>query len=70
MRGYDGAEVFELVDTYLLFLISEKYSKKDFKLFCYEGLELTKKVDQKQKKKIKINIQKIFKEIKLDSNAT
>ena len=50
VRGYDSAEVFELVDTYLLFLISEKYSKKDLKLFCYEGLGLIKKVDQKQKK--------------------
>ena len=33
MGAYDDAEVYELVGTYMLFLISEKYNKKDFGLY-------------------------------------
>ena len=38
MGAYDGAEVCELVGTYMLFLISEKYNKKDFGLYRDDGL--------------------------------
>ena len=36
MGAYDGAEICELVGTYMLSPISEKYFKKDFGLYCDE----------------------------------
>ena len=38
MGVYDGAEVCELVGTYMLSLISEKYNKKDFGHYRDDGL--------------------------------
>ena len=46
MRAYDGGEVCELVGTYMLSLISEKYNKNDWGLNRDRGL----KVDRKQEK--------------------
>ena len=66
MGAYDGAEVYELVGTYILFLISEKYNKKDFGLYHDDGLGLAENKSGPEKEKIKKNIQKIFKENKLD----
>ena len=66
MGAYDGAEVCQLVGTYMLSLISEKYNKKDFGLYCDDGLEVIKKKSGPEREKIKKNIQKIFKENKLD----
>ena len=37
-----GVEVFELVGKYLLFLISEKYNKEDFRLYIEDGLGMVK----------------------------
>ena len=42
MGAYDGAEVYELVGTYTLSLISQKYNKKDFILYCDDGLRMVK----------------------------
>ena len=66
MGAYDGAEVCELVRTYMLSLISEKYNKKDFGLYRDDGLGVVKNKSGPETEKIKKNIQKIFKENKLD----
>ena len=42
MGAYDGAEVCELVGTYVLYLISEKYNKKDFRLHRDDRLGVVK----------------------------
>ena len=39
MGVYDNEEVCELVGTYMFFLISEKYYKKDFAICREKGLE-------------------------------
>ena len=66
MGAYDGAEVYELVGTYMLFLILEKYDKKGFGLYRNDGLGEEKNKSGLETEKIKKNIQKIFKENKLD----
>ena len=66
MGAYDGAEVCELVGTYMLFLISEKYNKKYFGLYRDDGLGVVKSKSEPETKKIKKNITKIFKENKSD----
>ena len=66
MGAYDGAEVCELVGTYMFSLISEKYNKKDFGLYRDDGLGVVKSKSGPETEKIKKNIQKIFKENKLD----
>ena len=57
MGAYDGAEVCELVGTYMLSLISEKHHKQDFGFYRDDGLGVLKK---------KSGPEKIFKENKLD----
>ena len=42
MGAYDGTEVCELVGTYMLSVISKKYNKKDFRLYCDGGLGVVK----------------------------
>ena len=42
MGAYDGAEVCELVGTYLLSLIAEKYNKADIGLYRDDGLAIFK----------------------------
>ena len=64
--AYDVEEVCEIVGTYVLSLISEKYNKKDFGLYRDDGLEAAKNKSGPITEKIKKNIQKIFKENKLD----
>ena len=34
MGVYDNAKVCELLGTYMLSVISEKFSKEDFRLYC------------------------------------
>ena len=66
MGAYDGQEVCELVGTYMLSLISEKYNEKDFGPYCDDRLGVVKNKSGSEREKIKKNIQKIFKENKLD----
>ena len=66
MGAYDGAEIWELVGTYMLFLISEMYNKKDFRLYRDDGLRVVKNRSGPETEKIKKNIQKIFRESKLE----
>ena len=64
--AYDGAEIYKLVGKkYMLFLTSEKYDK-DFGLYRDDGLGVVKNKSEPETEKIKKNIQKIFKENKLD----
>ena len=63
---YDGAEVCELVGTYMLSLISKKHNKKYFGLYLDDGLGVVKNKSGPEAEKIKKNIQKISKENKLD----
>ena len=62
MGAYDGAEVCELVGTYMLSIISDKYNKKDFGLYRDDGLGVVKNKSGPEAEKIKKNIQKIFKD--------
>ena len=48
----------------MLFLISEKYNKKNFRLYRDDGLRVVKHKSGPKTEKIKKNIQKIFKENK------
>ena len=66
MGAYDGAEIWELVGTYMLFLISEMYNKKDFRFYRDDGLRVVKNRSGPETEKIKKNIQKIFRESKLE----
>ena len=63
---YDGAEVCELVDTYILNVLSKKYNKNDFGLDRDDGLAVLKKKSGPQSEQLKKNIQKIFKDHGLD----
>ena len=53
MGTYGGAKVCELVGIYMLFLISEKYNKKDFGLYCDDGLGVVKNKSGTKAEKIK-----------------
>ena len=64
--GADGAEVCELVGTYMLNLLSKKYNKNDFGLYRDDGLVALKNKSGPQSEQVKKNIQKIFKEHGLD----
>ena len=66
MGAYDGAEVCELVGTYMLSLISEKYNREEVRLSRDDRLGVVKNKSGPETEKIKKNIQKIFKENKLD----
>ena len=66
MGAYDGAEVCELVGTYMLNVLSKKYNKNDFGLHRDEGLVVLKNKSGSKSEQVKKNIQKIFKEHGLD----
>ena len=55
MRAYDGAEVCELVG-YMLFLLSEKYNKKDFRISRDNGIGVGKNKSERKTEKIKKNL--------------
>ena len=66
MGAYDGAEVCELVGTYMLNVFSKKYNKNDYGLYQDDGLAVLKKKSGPQSEQVKKNIQKIFKDHGLD----
>ena len=66
MGAYDGAEVCELVGTYMLNVLSKEYNKNDFGLYRDDGLAVLKKKSGPQSEQVKKNIRKIFKENGLD----
>ena len=66
MGAYDGAEVCELVGTFLLYKLSLKYNKSKIGLYRDDGLAIFKNISGPKSEKIKKNIQKLFKENQLD----
>ena len=66
MGAYDGAEVCELVGTYLLYLISKSYKKEEVGLYRDDGLAVFKNISGPKAEKIKKHFQRIFKEHGLD----
>ena len=72
MEAYDGAEVFELVDIFMLNKISEKHNKNDIGLHKDDGLAVFKNVSDSESDRIKKNFQSLFKkyglEIKIECN--
>ena len=56
MGAYDGAEVCELVGTYMLNVLPKKYNKNDFGLYRDDGLAVLKKKSGPQSEQVKKNI--------------
>ena len=67
MEAYNGTEVWELVGTYMLKLLSNKYNKNDFGFYRDDGLAVLKNTSGSQSEQVKKNVQKIFKEHGLDN---
>ena len=66
MGAYDGAEVWELVGTFLLYKLSLKYNKNDIGIYRNDGLAIFINISGPKSEKIKKDIQKLFKENELD----
>ena len=66
MAAYDGAEVCELVGTFLLDKISEKYEKNSIGLYRDDGLSVFQNKSGTQLERIKKNLQKTFKDFGLE----
>ena len=64
--AYDGAEACELVGSFLLYKISEKYDKNSIGLYRDDGLSLFKNKSGTQLERIKKNLQKTFKDFGLE----
>ena len=62
--AYD--EVYELVGTYMLNVLSQKYNKNDFGLYQDDVLAVLKNISGPDSEPVKKNIQKIFKEHGID----
>ena len=66
MGAYDGAEVCEVVGTYMLNLLSKKYNKNYFGLYRDDILALLKNKSGPQSEQVNKDTQKIFKKRGLD----
>ena len=53
MGAFDGAEICELVGTYLLSILAEKYPKEDIGLYRDDGLAVFKNKSGPQLERIK-----------------
>ena len=62
MGTYDGAEVCELVGSFLLHQLSNKYNKKDIGLYREDGLAVFKNKSGPQVERIKKDFQNVFRE--------
>ena len=62
MRVYDGAEVWELVGTFLLEKIIEICNKSNIGLYRDDGLSIFRNKNDTQLEKIKKKLQRLFKE--------
>ena len=67
MGAYDGAEVCELVGTFLLYTLAQKYPKENMGLYRDDGLAVFKNTSGPQNERIKKDFQRIFKEKGLGS---
>ena len=61
MGAYDGAEVCELVGSFLLHILSQNYNKYNIGLYRDDGLAVFKNVSGPQSEKIKKNFTKYSK---------
>ena len=66
MGAYDDAEVCELVGTFLLDIVSEKYEKNSIGLYRDDGLSVFKNKSGTQLEQIKKKLQKTFKDFGLE----
>jgi hypothetical protein len=66
MGAYDGAEVCELVGTYLLSILATKTGRKNIGLYRDDGLAVFENLSGPQNEKMKKDIQKIFRDKGLD----
>ena len=66
MGAFDGAEICELVRSYMLNLISERCGKKETGLYRDDGLGVSKNQSGPQNERTKKFIQKTFKDKGLD----
>ena len=66
MIVYDGAEITELVGTFLLYKLTLKYNKDNIGFYRDDGLAIVKNNSGPKSKKVKKDIQKFFKENQLD----
>ena len=68
-EAYDGAEVYELIGIYMLYLIGKKYSSKNIGLYRDNGLPYSKSQEDQLQKKIKKQLQYFFKQKKFANNC-
>ena len=66
MGAFDGAEVCELIGTFILHQLAKKYNKSDIGLYRDDGLAVFKNCSGPQMERIKKYIQETFKEHQLD----
>ena len=66
MGAFDGAEICELVGTFIIDIIGTKYKKEDVGLYRDDGLAVFKNLSGPENERIKKDFQKIFKENGLD----
>ena len=69
MVDYDGAELCELVGTFLLEKISEICNKSNIGLYRDDGLSIFRNKSGTQLEKIKKKFQRLFKEYDLEITA-
>ena len=69
MGAYDGAEVCELVGTFLLEKISKICNKSNIGLYRDDGLSIFRNKSGTQLEKMKKNLQRLFKEYDLEITA-
>jgi hypothetical protein len=66
MGAYDGAEVCELVGTFLLYLIGLIYDKRNIGLYRDDGLAVFRNQSGPQNERTKKEFQKLFRDKGLD----
>ena len=60
MGAYDGAEVCELVGTFILHQLGSKYERKNIGLYRDDGLAIFKNISGPEAERIKKDFQKVF----------
>ena len=60
MGAYDGAEVCELVGSFILYQLGSKYESKDIGLYRDDGLAVFENVSGPEAECIKKDFQKVF----------
>ena len=66
MGAYDGADVCELIDIFMLSLLSKHINKNHIGLYRDDGLAILKNTSGPEAEKLKKKFQKLFKEKDLD----